>query len=110
MELRTSTPSEKDGIMPCICFSECNLPGLVNHCERYGRLGFVFKKDTIFALGGRPTVYVDKDIYALIAQRFKNSANDTEKSFSRYPICILLLKMERFKILPMKENGDYLQI
>ena len=79
MELRTSTPSEKDGIMPCICFSECNLPGLVNHCERYGRLGFVFKKDTIFALGGRPTVYVDKDIYSLIAQRFKNSADDTEK-------------------------------
>lgn len=79
MELRASTPSEKDGIMPCICFSECNLPGLVNHCERYGRFGFVFKKDTIFALGGRPTIYVDKNIYTLIAAKFRNSGNDTER-------------------------------
>ena len=52
MSLRPATPSEKDGIDKCICFSECNLPGLINHCERYGRFGFVFRKNVVFGLGG----------------------------------------------------------
>ena len=52
MSLQPAAPSEKDGIDKCICFSECNLPGLINHCERYGRFGFVFRKNVVFGLGG----------------------------------------------------------
>lgn len=49
---------------PCVCLSECTLPGLIGHSERYGRFGFVFKKNDIFKLGGRPCVYFDDEAYA----------------------------------------------
>ena len=79
MSLRPATPSEKDGIDKCVCFSECNLPGLINHCERYGRFGFVFRKNAIFALGGRPTIYVDNDMYAKIAAQYREAATLEER-------------------------------
>jgi len=41
-----------------VCLTECNLPGLIDHCERYGRFGFAFPKKVIFRLGGRPCLYV----------------------------------------------------
>ena len=41
-KLMANSPSEKDGIAKCVCLSECNLPGLIGHSERYGRFGFVF--------------------------------------------------------------------
>ena len=47
----------------CVCFSECTLPGLFGHSERFGRFGFVFEKSYIFSLGGRPMAYVDGDAY-----------------------------------------------
>ena len=81
MSLKPSTPSEKDGIDKCVCFSECNLPGLVNHCERYGRFGFVFRKNVIYALGGRPVIYVDREIYAKIAALYRPSNDPVEKRF-----------------------------
>ena len=62
MSLQPAAPSEKDGIDKCICFAECNLPGSINHCERYGRFGFVFRKNVVFGLGGRPAIYADNDI------------------------------------------------
>jgi len=46
---------------PCVCFSECTLPGIVGHSERYGRFGFVFDKSEVYKDGGRPCVYVDDD-------------------------------------------------
>ena len=79
MSLQPATPSEKDGIDKCVCFSECNLPGLINHCERYGRFGFVFRKDAIFALGGRPAIYVDKDMYAKIAAQYREATTLEER-------------------------------
>lgn len=79
MELRPSSPSKKDSIQECICFSECNLSGLINHSERYGRFGFVFSKETIFSLGGRPTMYVDNDIYSIFASEFKNSSDEIKR-------------------------------
>lgn len=66
MSLQPAAPSEKDGIDKCICFSACNLPGLINHCERYGRFGFVFRKNVVFDLGGRPAIYVDNDIAPIL--------------------------------------------
>lgn len=53
----------KGNLPPWVCFSECTLPGLVGHCERYGRFGLVFDKKDLFGVGARPTAYVDKDIY-----------------------------------------------
>jgi hypothetical protein len=79
MELRASSPSEKDMIQTCICFSECNLSGLLSHSERYGRFGFVFSKKAIFDLGGRPTMYVDNEIYTYIAKKFRDSEDPVEK-------------------------------
>jgi hypothetical protein len=66
--LRRSVPSEKDDIPACVCFSEYSLPGLVAHCERYGRFGWVFRKSDIFGCGARPCIYVDSDVYAEISR------------------------------------------
>lgn len=37
----------------CVCLSECTLPSLISHSERYGRFGFVFSKRTLAASGAR---------------------------------------------------------
>ena len=73
--IRAQSPSEKDNIPPCVCFSECNLPGLIGHSERYGRFGFVFSKSDIFAppLNGRPCLYMDSETYGLIDQTCSHS-------------------------------------
>ena len=81
MSLQPFTPSEADGIDKCVCFSECNLPGLVNLCERYGRFGFVFRKNDIYALGGRPVIYVDRNIYAKIAAQYREADDPDERKF-----------------------------
>jgi hypothetical protein len=67
--LRARSPSEKDGIPPCVCLSECTLPGLMSHSERYGRFGLVFSKPDVFAAGGRPCLYVGREEYGVLAQR-----------------------------------------
>lgn len=51
---------------PCVCFSECTLPGLIGHSERYGRFGFVFEKCDVYNIGGRPCVYLDRGMNCLI--------------------------------------------
>jgi hypothetical protein len=53
-----------------VCLSECTLPGLISHAERFGRFGIVFRKDELFRHGGRPCVYVSSKAYGkLAAQR-----------------------------------------
>ena len=59
--------------VPCVCFSECTLPGLIGHSERYGRFGFVFEKRDIYNIGGRPCVYLDREMNSLIK---KNNAQE----------------------------------
>jgi len=66
--LRRGSPSGKDGIPECVCLSECKLPGLIGHAERYGRFGFVFQKVDIFRAGGRPCAYLDEEHYTMIAE------------------------------------------
>jgi hypothetical protein len=61
------SPSEKDRLPPCVCLSECTLPALVSHAERYGRFGLVFSKRAVFEAGGRPCVYVGREEYAFLA-------------------------------------------
>ena len=74
-EINAFSPSDKDSIPACVCFSECNLPGLIGHSERYGRFGFVFSKSDIFAppLNGRPCLYMDSETYGLIDQTCSHS-------------------------------------
>ncbi|MCR9245402.1 MAG: hypothetical protein NXI31_10240 [bacterium] len=63
------SPSDKDKLPACVCLSECTLPGLLGHCERYGRFGWIFRKNAIYAAGGRPCIYVSEEHYALLASR-----------------------------------------
>ena len=80
LETRTllaNSPSPKDRLPACVCFSECSLPGLMSHCERYGRFGFVFAKPDLYACGGRPCVYVGHEEYACIAERGRDQPTST---------------------------------
>jgi len=76
-ELRARSPSEKHSLPPCVCLSECTLPGLVSLCERYGRFGFVFSKREIFEAGGRPCLYVGRDEYTALALLGRDKPVDT---------------------------------
>lgn len=81
-KIRASSPSDKDGIPECVCFSECNLPGLIGHCERYGRFGFVFSKQDILSspLNGRPCLYVEEPIYTIIDVNCSNVDDNRPES------------------------------
>ena len=65
----------KGKLNKCVCLSECTLPGIVGHSERYGRFGFVFKKNTIYKIGGRPCIYVDYDCY----KELRGKKSETER-------------------------------
>jgi hypothetical protein len=65
------SPSAKNEIPACVCFSECNLPGLISHSERFGRFGFVFEKEAVLALHGGPCLYVSDAEYAELVKAFK---------------------------------------
>lgn len=77
-ELRVSSPSEKDAIPKCVCLSECTLPGLISHAERYGRFGFVFEKLAIAKAGGAPCLYLLRDDYTKISKACKGSDKGAE--------------------------------
>lgn len=62
--IRASSPAPREDLAPCVCLSECTLPGLIAHAERFGRCGLVFSKTDIYAAGGRPCFYVASDVYA----------------------------------------------
>lgn len=74
--LLSSKPRNKDGteqqISKCICFSECNISGIISHSERYGRFGFVFRKSDLFRLGCKPCLYIDEEIYTFISKNFSS--------------------------------------
>ena len=75
--LLARSPSEKHGLPPCVCLSECTLPGLLSHCERYGRFGLVFSKQAVFDAGGRPCLYVARDEYRALAALGSEQPIDT---------------------------------
>ena len=52
--LRASKPPPTSDADPRVCLSECTLPGLISHAERFGRFGLVFGKTELFGYGGRP--------------------------------------------------------
>jgi hypothetical protein len=79
--LMKRSPNDKEGIPPCVCFSECNLPGLISHSERYGRIGFVFQKQVIFGLGGRPCYYIDRSMYAYIDKNHSTGTTSLDNKF-----------------------------
>lgn len=53
----------------CVCLSQCTLPGLFGHSERFGRFGFVFKKIDLFNLGGTACLYVNEKTYDELKSR-----------------------------------------
>jgi Putative abortive phage resistance protein AbiGi, antitoxin len=67
-KLLARSPSEHDQLPPCVCFSECNLPGLLSHSERYGRFGIAVRKSELYQAGGRPCLYLGEAEYAAIAK------------------------------------------
>ena len=67
--LKCGSPNEKKHLPKCVCFAECNLPGLISHAERYGRFGFVFEKLDLYNdidLKARPCLYLEKTLYNAI--------------------------------------------
>jgi|GEM_PF-3488986 len=79
-EIRTSLIRDAQGTLPVVCLSEGNLPGLVSHAERYGRFGFVFRKEALFRLGARPCAYFDKKLYTEIKAQGKSpTARDHDR-------------------------------
>lgn len=65
--LRVSKPPPASDADARICLSECTLPGLISHAERFGRFGLVFNKTDLFAYGGRPCAYVSSATYGKLA-------------------------------------------
>ena len=76
-QLKANTPTGKK-CEPCICFSECTLPGLIALSERYGRFGFAFRKAKLFDKGARPCVYVDTKSYASIGNHSQSLGASVE--------------------------------
>jgi hypothetical protein len=74
--LLARSPSDKDGLPKCVCLSECNISGLIGHAERYGRFGFVFRKDRLFREGGRPCAYLSTDEYARLSDLYQANPDD----------------------------------
>lgn len=72
--LRKHSPQEKDDLPECVCLSQCTLPGLFGHSERFGRFGFVFDKLDIYDLGGRPCAYLDDGSYGWLDARHESGA------------------------------------
>ena len=72
--IHSSYPRLNQDMRKCVCLSECNLPGLINHAERFGRFGFIFRKNDMFDVGGRPCLYVDREIYGELDKRFSRSS------------------------------------
>jgi hypothetical protein len=81
--LRASLPPASLPQRPRVCLSECTLPGLISHAERFGRCGLVFEKSTVYQLGGRPCLYVSDDIYHELGARSRALAASaaTERAF-----------------------------
>ena len=61
----------------CVCMSECSLPGVLSHSERFGRFGLMFEKGAVYDLGGRPCAYVDKEICVEIGQMRKTGCENS---------------------------------
>lgn len=69
-KILASPPPGGSGGGPRVCLSECTLPGLISHAERFGRFGLVFLKTDILSIGGGTCVYISRPAYgALVGQR-----------------------------------------
>jgi hypothetical protein len=79
--LRATQAQTEEGKLDRVCLTECTLTGLLGHCERFGRFGWVFTKQSIHAAGGRPCCYVEDDLYTALSRQGK--AEDAEDSWKR---------------------------
>ena len=71
---------------PAVCLTECTLAGVMSHSARYGRYGLIFRKNSIYQLGGRPLAYVPENV----RKRFRALA-DEELDFVNYKRFLTIL-------------------
>ncbi len=76
-KLKASIPysDEADYSIPFICFTECTIPGIISHCERFGRFGIVYRKSEIFQKGARPCIYLDGKHYKIIKDLYQTQSS-----------------------------------
>lgn len=81
--LNATMPASSLPQRPRVCLSECTLPGLISHAERFGRCGLVFEKSQIYQLGGRPCLYVSDDVYRELGTRSRaaGASAETKRAF-----------------------------
>lgn len=75
---------EQNGLPDAVCLSECSLPGVLSHSERFGRFGFMFEKNDIYDLGGRPCAYVDQDVSNGLKQLRQDDVKCSVRSLDGY--------------------------
>jgi hypothetical protein len=81
-QLQDTTGGRKVTSTPVVCLTECSLPGLLGHSERFGRYGLVFEKKELFQkCDARPCPYVDSSTFQKIQD---SSHQDITNVFSRY--------------------------
>lgn len=78
--IHASHPAGDVNILACVSLSECNLPSLISHAERYGRFGFVFSKTDIFSQGGRPCAYLERKHRNLVIDSCRKAARTNSPS------------------------------
>lgn len=76
-KLLATSPDREHGLPACVCFSECTLPGLMSHCERYGRFGFAVHKHDLYRAGGRPCLYLGEEEYGFVAEQGRGAGIHT---------------------------------
>jgi len=77
----------------CVCLSECNLPSLITHAEKYGRFGLIFKKNEIFAQGARPCAYLSDDYRKMIYKCFKEAERSAAPNVAKWSELLALCQM-----------------
>ncbi len=57
-----------EGLVRCVCFTECIPHSLLIHARRFSRWGLLFKKSVAYRLGARPAWYMDAALMNRFAQ------------------------------------------
>lgn len=105
--IRSSHPGGDTNILACVSLSECNLPSLVSHAERYGRFGFVFMKSEIFIRGGRPCAYLQKTHRDLVIKSCRDAARTQSPSAGDWAVFASLCQVHRPITVPGRPIQDY---
>ena len=93
--IRAARPGGDENMPECVCLSECNLPSLISHAERYGRFGFVLRKTDVYASGGRPCGYISQEYRDLVRQAFYRAQRDNDEDRTEWGRLLALTHVYR---------------